>query len=155
MFSRWRWAPGRCAASFAWRRRVIVPTRRSRFGSIAASRPRPPVRKSRRAPSRGALRRNPSPRAAHRALPPGPTLRLVRRRCDTGPLVHLHAGDEPVAAVLRPEQGGFALLHVEPILAQRRNDVRLVRYEDGVRAGRRLDGEHLAQSFGAAAVLVR
>jgi hypothetical protein len=48
-------------------------------------------------------------------------------RCETRPFIHLHAGDELVAAVLGTEDRRLALLDVEPVLAQGIDDVGLVR----------------------------
>src|SRR5262249_23680431 len=83
--------------------------------------------------------------------PPG----LLRRRRDTGPFVHLHPGNELVAAVLRAEQRSLAFLHVEPILAERIDDLRLVRDASGDAARLRRGAEHLVKGLDAAGVLVR
>src|SRR5262245_38080106 len=81
-------------------------------------------------------------------------LRLLRR-CDMGPVFHLHSGYELVATVLGAEDGGLALFDVEPVLAERIDDVRLVRDHDRVGAGRWSGGEQLAKRVDAAVVLVR
>jgi hypothetical protein len=52
---------------------------------------------------------------------------LRRRGGHVGPLFHLYAGDELVTAVLRPKDRSFALSDVEPLLAERVDDIRLVR----------------------------
>lgn len=51
----------------------------------------------------------------------------LRRRGHVRPIFHLYAGDELVTAVLWPEDRSFALSDVEPILAERVDDIRLVR----------------------------
>ena len=61
----------------------------------------------------------------------------LHRRRDVRPLFHLHAGDELVATVIGPEDRGLALFDVEPVLAERIDDVRLVRNENRVGAGTR------------------
>ena len=68
---------------------------------------------------------------------------LLRRRRDAGPFFHLHPGDELVAAVLRAEDRGLAFLHVEPVLAERIDDVGLVRDQNGVGPGLRRGAEQL------------
>src|SRR6516162_9264806 len=80
---------------------------------------------------------------------------LLRRHRDAGPFVHLHPGQELVAAVLRAEDRSLAFFHVEPILAERIDDVRLVRDENGVGAWLRGGTDHLAKSIYAAVVFVR
>src|SRR6516164_10206642 len=83
--------------------------------------------------------------------PPG----LLRRHRDAGPFVHLHPGEELVAAVLRAEERCLAFFHVEPIFAERIEDVRLMRDENGVGACLRGGAEHLVKCLDTAAVLVR
>ena len=56
----------------------------------------------------------------------------LHRRRDARPFFHLHAGNEFVATVLGPKDRGLALFDVEPVLAERINDVRLVRNENRV-----------------------
>src|SRR5262249_47185854 len=77
------------------------------------------------------------------------------RRRDVRPVFHLHAGYELVAAVLRAEHAGLAFFDVEPVLAERIDDVRLVRDHDRVGAGRRRDGKQVANGVDAGVVLVR
>src|SRR5262245_34210561 len=79
----------------------------------------------------------------------------LRRRCDTRPFLHLYSGDELVGTVLGAEQRGLALLDIEPLLAERVDNVWLMRNEDRVGARRRCGREQLAKSVAAAAVLVR
>src|SRR6266702_2227402 len=80
---------------------------------------------------------------------------LLRRYGDAWPFVHLHTGDKLVAAIRRAEDRGLALFHVEPVLAERRDDVRLMRDENRVGVSLRCRGKHLAKCLGAPAVLVR
>ena len=61
----------------------------------------------------------------------------LRRRSDTRPFVHLHAGDQLVAAIRRAEDRSLTLLHVEPVLAERLDNVRLVRDEYRIGVSRR------------------
>ena len=61
-------------------------------------------------------------------------LSLIRGKRDARPFIHFHPGDELVAAVLGPEERCLTFFHVEPILAKRIDDVRLVRDENGVGA---------------------
>src|SRR5215813_11580422 len=89
---------------------------------------------------------------ARRGLGPAP---LLRRSRDAGPFVHLHADNERVTSVLRAEDRSLALLHVEPVLAERVDDVRLVRDEDGIAARLRRGAEHLVKGLDATGVLVR
>src|SRR5499433_4578513 len=89
---------------------------------------------------------------ARRSLGPAP---LLRRSRDAGPFVHLHADNERVTSVLRAEDRSLALLHVEPVLAERVDDVRLVRDEDGIGAGIGGRRKQLAKRLGAAVVLIR
>src|SRR5689334_18094784 len=77
------------------------------------------------------------------------------RRCDARPFFHLHSGYELVAAVVRAEDGGLALFDVEPVLAERIDDVRLVRDENRVGAGPRCGAEQLPKGLDTTVVLVR
>src|SRR2546426_10092132 len=64
-----------------------------------------------------------------------PPYALIRLR-DSAPLVRLQADNQLVTtAAVRPEDGGLAFAHVEPILAERIHDVRLVGDDDDVRVG--------------------
>src|ERR1700736_563410 len=83
-----------------------------------------------------------------------PAMGLLRRHRDAGPFVHLHPRKELVAAVLRAEDRGLTLFNVEPILAERVDDVRFVRDENGVGAGLWCRAEHLVKCPDAAAVFV-
>src|SRR5215467_16357516 len=82
------------------------------------------------------------------------TAGLLCCRCDVRPFLHLHSGDELVATVLGTEERGLSLFDVEPVLAERIDDVRLVRNEDRVGARRRCSAEQLVKSVDAAVVLV-
>src|SRR6516164_562220 len=79
----------------------------------------------------------------------------LRRRCQDRPVFHLHSRDEPVATVLGAEDRGFALFDLEPILAERIDDVRLVRNENRVGARSRGVAQQVPKSLGAAVILVR
>jgi hypothetical protein len=65
-------------------------------------------------------------------------------RGDTRPFIHLNARQQLIAAILRSKDRSLAFFDVEPVLAQRRNDVRIVRDENG-----------RAKRLGTAIVLVR
>src|SRR5262249_59149636 len=78
----------------------------------------------------------------------------LRHRGDVGPFFHLHASDELVGTALGAEEGGLALFDVKPILAESIDNVRLVRNQNRVGAGRRCGGEQLAKSVDAAVILV-
>ena len=67
----------------------------------------------------------------------------------------MQAGDQDVLAVLGTEERSLALFYVEPILAERIDDVRLVRNENRIGAWHRCSAEQLAKSVDAAGVLVR
>src|ERR1700722_8903835 len=71
------------------------------------------------------------------------------------PLVHLDAGNELVATIGGTEDRGLAFLDVEPILAERCDDVRLMGDEDRIGMILRRDGEHLSEGSGTPVVLVR
>src|SRR5260370_12979273 len=60
-----------------------------------------------------------------------PSFGLFRRR-EAWPFVHLHARYQLIAALLGTEDRGFAFLHIEPVLAERIHDVRLVRDDQRV-----------------------
>src|ERR1700755_1807930 len=79
----------------------------------------------------------------------------LRRRGDARPFFHLHASDELVATVLGTEERGLALFDVEPILAERIDDVRLMSNENRVGATHRCGAEQLVKGVDAAVVLVR
>src|SRR5262245_43041662 len=80
---------------------------------------------------------------------------LFCRCCNTRPIRHLQTCHQDVLAVFRAENRRLPLLYVEPILAQRIEDVRLVGNENGVRT--RLWGycQQLAKRIRAAMFLVR
>jgi hypothetical protein len=78
---------------------------------------------------------------------------ILRPRC--GAIHHLHARDERVSAVRRPEDRGFTLLHLRPILAERIDDVRRMRHEYRVGARLRRRAEQFAEGLGIGDVLVR
>src|SRR5262245_17101369 len=75
----------------------------------------------------------------------------LRRRCDVRPFLHLHSGDDLVGTVLGAEQRGLALFDIEPLLAERIDNVRLMRNENRVGARRRRGAEQLAKSLATAA----
>jgi len=50
---------------------------------------------------------------------------------DAGPLVHLYSRKQLVGAVLGAENRSLALFHVEPILAERSDNIRLMRDQGG------------------------
>src|SRR6516225_1670639 len=79
---------------------------------------------------------------------------LFRSR-DPRPFVHLHPRDELVAAIARSEDRGFAFPDVEPVLSERRNDIRLMRDEDRDRVGRRRCPDHLSESLSSSVVFIR
>jgi hypothetical protein len=74
---------------------------------------------------------------------------LFRRRGDMRPIFHLNAGDELVAAIRRAEDRGFTFFHVESVLAERSDNIWLVRDENRVGVSLRRCGEHLSKCLGA------
>jgi hypothetical protein len=62
---------------------------------------------------------------------------LFRCEGDARPRVHLYACNERVAAILGTEDRCLTLSHIEPVLAQTIDDVRLMGDENGVGAGLR------------------
>src|SRR5712671_7459902 len=60
--------------------------------------------------------------------------RLFCGRRDAPPILHLYASDQDVFAVLGTENRRLAFLHVDPILAEGVEDVRLVGDQKGVGA---------------------
>src|SRR6516165_1981979 len=70
------------------------------------------------------------------------------------PVLHLHARHEPILAVLGIENRCFAFLHIEPVLAQRIDDVGLVRDEEGIFALFWHLPQHLAKCRGSPAIFV-
>jgi hypothetical protein len=67
-------------------------------------------------------------------------------RGDTGPFIHLNARQQLIGAIVRSKDRGLALFYVEPVLAQRGNDVWIVRDENSVGARLRRYAE-LARHF--------
>ena len=70
------------------------------------------------------------------------------------PLVHLDASQEFVAAVSGEKNRRFPLLHVEPILPERRDDIGLMCDDDRIGMVFRRHGKHLAKGFSSSIVLI-
>src|SRR4029077_9342266 len=84
---------------------------------------------------------------------------LMLRACfgsrgDTGPFIHLNARQQLITAIVRSKDRGLALFYVEPIFAQRGNDVWIVRDENSVGARLWRRGEQRAKRVGTAIILV-
>src|SRR5437868_574854 len=79
----------------------------------------------------------------------------LRHCCDTRPFFHLQSGNKLVTAILGAEQRCLALFDVKPVLAERVDDVRLVRDENGVGAWHRRGAEQFVKGVDAPVVLVR
>src|SRR6267154_4809937 len=80
-----------------------------------------------------------------------PSIRLLGQ---LAPLVRLDSDNELVTAIaVRLEHRCFAFADVEPVLAKRIHDVRLVRHDYNVAAGRRLHADELAKGLRASIVL--
>src|SRR6476469_2522498 len=73
---------------------------------------------------------------------------LLCRRRDPRPFIHLHPRHEFIAPVSGAEERGLAFPDIEPILAERIDDIRLVRDQDRVRAWLRRGAQHLAERLG-------
>src|SRR5882762_2950991 len=74
-----------------------------------------------------------------------PSIRLLGQ---LAPLVRLDSDDELVTAIaVRLEHRCFAFADVEPVLAERIHDVRLVRHDHNVAAGRWLHADELAKGL--------
>src|SRR6185295_10423039 len=69
---------------------------------------------------------------------------LFARARHLRPILHLQAGDQPVGPTLGPEDRRLAFLDIEPILAERIDDVGLVGDEDVVLFLRGHPRQHLA-----------
>src|SRR6266704_6377031 len=80
-----------------------------------------------------------------------PSIRLLGQ---LAPLVRLDSDNEPVTAIaVRLEHRCFAFADVEPVLAESIHDVRLVRHDHNVAAGRRRPADELAKGLCASIVL--
>src|SRR5215212_4189950 len=67
-------------------------------------------------------------------------LRLSSPTAQTGPTRRLDACQQGVAAAVRLEDRGFAFAHVKPVFPEGIHDVRVVRYNNVVRARRQFLG---------------
>src|ERR1700759_914296 len=81
-----------------------------------------------------------------------PKSRWLFRRRKACPFIHLHPCDQMIAAVLGTEDRGFAFFHLEPVLAERIQDVRLVGDDDGVGAGLWWSTDYFSKGLGAPVV---
>src|SRR6267142_5483051 len=80
-----------------------------------------------------------------------PSIRLLGQ---LAPYIRLDSDNELVTAIaVRLEHRCFAFADVEPVLAKRIHDVRLVRYDHNVAAGRWLHADELAKGLCASIVL--
>ena len=57
---------------------------------------------------------------------------LIHGHRDAGPFIHLHSGDKLISAIFEAEDRSLALFHVKPILAERIDNVRLVRDKNAI-----------------------